>query len=243
MYKADELSPKERVMQDLQLNIAKKKKKEELTKYDTALSIISEKQARIDLYEKIDKKVKSYDIKPKISKHDSESTAILALADIHCDERVDPKTIQGLNEYNPEICSKRINTCFRNAAHMINIQRSAVAIPHLKILSLGDNLSGYIREEDYMKNSMKYDESMEFLLDHYVSGIDHLLKYSGCENMEFIGCYGNHGRLTEKVFHSSASHNSIETVFYHNLRRVYAERKKNSIYYSNWLSHRFLYLW
>ncbi len=229
MYKADELSPKERVEQDILLRRLKKSKKEEMTKYDAALDIADERQARIDLYEKLDKKVKPHAIKQKISKHDSESTALLVMADIHCDERVDPDTINGVNEYTPEICSRRMDTCFKNATHMINIQRASVSIPQMKLISLGDNISGFIRTEDYMKNSMKYDESMEFLLDHYVSGIDHLLKYSGCEGIEFIGCFGNHGRLTDKVYPSSSSHNSMETVFYHTLERVYRERKEKRI--------------
>lgn len=230
MRKEDKMKARACVVFDLEARQKAGAKKQENDKYEAALDVISEQEAELDIYKSLDKtKIKIHNIPAKKSKHDSESTALAIISDVHCDEHVDPETIGGVNEYNPEICKKRMDAFFRNTAHMINIQRSAVAIPHMKLLSLGDNMSGYLREEDYMKNSMVYRKTMKFLTENYVSGIDHLLKYSGCETFEFVGCFGNHGRLTEKVFHSSAAGNNMESIFYDNLMNIYKERNAKNI--------------
>ena len=80
------------------------------TKYKAALSQIDAERERADRFtalqgvtpQPLTKSVKE----KKRAKHDA--TAILMLSDIHCEERVDPATVNGENDYSLDVCQLRM---------------------------------------------------------------------------------------------------------------------------------------
>jgi hypothetical protein len=168
------------------------------------------------------------------------ATAILVLSDWHVEEEVDPSTVNGLNEFNLDIASKRIRKTFRHAVRLIEAERQMSNVKDLVVAILGDMISGYIHEELQETNSLSPTEASIFCQDHIVGGIDYLLKESGCKNIIVPTAYGNHARTTAKLRFSTAHKNSYEWLMYKQLERAYRNdprvtwKVENS--YHNWLT-------
>ena len=79
----------------------------------------------------------------------SEATAIVQLSDTHFGKIILPSTVNGLNEHNPEIASKRMDKLAENLLKLVRKERSDVKIDNL-VLGLGG---------DFMENSMLHDHS------------------------------------------------------------------------------------
>jgi hypothetical protein len=155
--------------------------------------------------------------KPVYARSDnaSESTALLLGSDWHCEETVDPATVNGVNEFNLDIADKRIDRFFQAGIRLINIQRAATDI-HTCVLWLGgDLLTGYIHEELVEGNSLSPTETIVWLQPRLTRGIDALRKEF--RRVLVVCSLGNHGRTTQKKRVATAYKNSFEWLMYHTL--------------------------
>lgn len=112
-----------------------------------------------------------------------EATPIALLSDIHVEEKVDPETVEGLNEYNPDIAEKRLNKYFQNLLDLINKERKDVKIKNLVLALLGDNITGYIHEELKENNYMSPTEATIFIKALIIRGIKFLSEYGNFERI------------------------------------------------------------
>src|SRR5512146_1369816 len=77
-------------------------------------SLIKEVEAR----ERIIEAFQSYTprkiepIKKTVSKGDKEGTVISLLSDIHAEHKITKSSTSGINEFNPDICSRRLSNYF-----------------------------------------------------------------------------------------------------------------------------------
>lgn len=151
----------------------------------------------------------------------SKSTAMLVLSDWHVEERVDPSTINGINEFNPTIASARIRRVFSKALELLDAFYSFTKTRELVVALLGDMITGYIHEELVQNNYMSPTEATLFAQDHIVAGLDQLLKESRSKSILVPCCHGNHGRTTPKRLVSVGHKNSYEWAMYHTLAKAY----------------------
>ena len=165
-------------------------------------------------------------IKPPLKGNDSEATAFMIASDWHIEERVDPKVINGMNEYNPDIARDRAHRFFVNGARLIEIQRNGVNIDTLVLGLMGDIINGYIHEEFIEDNFMSPTEAILMAEDFIVSGITYLLKNCNLKKIVIPCSFGNHGRTTAKSRIATGYKNSFEWLMYQHLKKYYRDEKR-----------------
>lgn len=173
-------------------------------------------------------------------KPSGKATAVLVLSDWHAEENIDPKTINGLNEFTPEICARRVRRVFEKAIEFLDFASRFSKIGELVVAVLGDLINGYIHEELEESNWMSPTEAVLFTEELLASGLALLLK-------EFKGqiivptCFGNHGRTTKRRRVSTGWKNSHEWQLYESMKRHNREPRiawKVERSYHNWLDVR-----
>lgn len=203
-------------------DIAARKSQRTKAEYDAErarlLSVIDEQNKQLEVALAISAREKPETRRIVIPKGaDGEATAVAVASDWHVEETVDPRTVNGLNEYNLDIAEKRIGNFFKNVVRLTRIQRQGVKIDRLMLVLGGDFMSGYIHDELVELNELSPTQTVLWLQDQLSSGIKMLEK----EFSEIvIPCvYGNHGRNTKKPRHATGAANSYEWMMYKTLEK------------------------
>lgn len=167
-------------------------------------------------------------IKAKMAKKKREAVLVALASDWHVEERVDPSTINGLNEYNLDIARQRAESYFRNLLWRLKYCRGKDrnSIQKIVLWLGGDMISGYIHEELQESNYLSPIEATIFCQEILCAGIDYLLE--DLEIKELIICCndGNHGRSTMRRRHSTRTKNSFEWLMYNSMAQRYAGNKR-----------------
>jgi hypothetical protein len=165
-------------------------------------------------------------IEPQSQSKEGEAVALGMLSDIHPFTRVRPETVNGKNEYNPDICSKRLTKFFKGFLRLVEIERSGQNI-HRAILHLGGDIIGnMIHDELRETNYGTPQEELLFMLENIESGIDFLLKHGKFKEIRVICSHGNHDRDTKRKQYENQAEHALTWTLYHILRRDYALRDK-----------------
>jgi len=182
---------------------------------------LEDSEARFEFFDSLDHDPPSGRItKAKWRKRDS--AVILPLTDWHVEERVEPETVDGLNEYSPEIASKRAEKMFQNGLDMIEgTIRPRATVRRLWLPLMGDFITGYIHEELEENNYLSPTEALLLAQDLISEGIQFLLNEADVEEIIVPTVIGNHGRTTKKMRHATAHKNSYEWLMYHNLAKCF----------------------
>lgn len=162
-----------------------------------------------------------YEIAPTAAnKGDTEATAIMVASDWHVEENVDPATINGMNEYSPEISERRARRFFSSGLRILNIVQKDVRVSTIILPLLGDFLTNDIHEENSENNALLPVDAVITAQSYIASGIKFLLEHTDCKIV--IPCHsGNHGRTTHKVHVASESGHSLEYFMYCNLEKFF----------------------
>lgn len=163
-------------------------------------------------------------IKPSL-KSKNEATAVICLSDLHLEENVDPRTVNGLNEFNPQIAEKRFKAVIENALKLTLSQAKDIEISQVIIWLGGDIISGYIHDELIEGNHMSPVEAILFADRLITWGLDYFLNNTKY-NILVPTSNGNHGRTTKKIHISTYAANSYEYLLYKNLEKRYQGEKR-----------------
>ncbi len=87
----------------------------------------------------------------------------LLWSDWHVDELITPETTMGLNEWNPKIAERSIETLVDNSLNLIELESKLVKLPDIVVWLGGDFISGPIHEELEITNTMEPDEAIVWL--------------------------------------------------------------------------------
>jgi hypothetical protein len=155
-----------------------------------------------------------------------EAAAFVVASDWHVEERVDPKTVQGLNEYNPEIARRRAERFFEGVAWLIREQRHTFTLNELYLAAIGDFITGYIHEELREGNFMSPTQATMFWMEIFEQGIRSVLAELDNLTIKIAFRFGNHGRTTAKTQVATAAANSYEWMAYHMLRKQLADEPR-----------------
>jgi len=155
-------------------------------------------------------------ISKRAPSEDTEAIATMIASDWHVEEIVRSETVNGLNEYNPEIAEKRAQAFFRNGLRLLDICRRDVDVTTLVLPLLGDFITNELHEDSVESNAMAPIDAMVFAQELIASGITFLLK--NFDGPIVVPCHsGNHGRVTKRVHGAMEHGHSLEYFMYRNL--------------------------
>jgi hypothetical protein len=221
-----EKSPTELIMEDMAIRRLQVEIKTLKTKYKTLLSKYEESEIRFDTLLQIKEPIQIANIEPVLSKVKyKEGIPVVLLSDWHFEETVDPQTINGLNEYNPEIAKKRWVTCIQNIIKLINKERQTSEIRQLVLWLGGDFITGYIHEELEESNAMSPTQATRFAKERIITAIQFLIQHAQLQKITVVCNFGNHGRTTKKPRVSTSYKNSYEWMMYHDIADYFSEQK------------------
>jgi hypothetical protein len=199
--------------------------REEVSKYKGALEHIQILEKELKAKRALDGTVLTYDIKAKTKGKRPESTAFAIWSDWHIEQRIEPRTVSGLNEFNPQIAKERAQRLFQKTVDFIHMFQQDTDINTLVVALLGDFINGNIHEELMETNYMLPVEAAIYAQNIIASGIEYLLEHTDVKLV--IPCHsGNHPRITRKIHHASEAGNSLEFYMYHNLKDYFRTEKR-----------------
>lgn len=152
--------------------------------------------------------------------------AVAVASDWHVEEKVDPTTIDGLNEYNPEIARVRAQKFFEGVWWLIHEQRKIIDCRELLLECIGDMITGFIHEELMVTNCMTPPEATLHFQTIFSDGIRWLLRNTDLESILIVFLPGNHGRTTKKVHANNTVKMSYEWMAYHSLAKEFRGEKR-----------------
>jgi hypothetical protein len=221
-YTREELREYKRVLKDTAGMVKEEREKKYVSSLEKELERLKKeieyKDTELDAFNALATFQPEYQIKSTKNGGKLTATAFLLLGDIHFEENVVSKTINGLNSYNLDIAEFRLNCYFNNAIRLIRITEKDVHIDKVVLCLLGDMISGNIHEELLENCSLRPIHAIERVMDIINAGI-RLLKEQ-FPHLVVACVYGNHDRITKKLHHATASGNSLEFLMYGMLKRL-----------------------
>jgi hypothetical protein len=195
-------------------------------KYREALKLVKEKDDELSAI--LDIQDALSDITPTVIRRRDdakigEATAVMIASDWHIEERVDPKTVNGLNRYTPSIAQKRIDKFFAGALSLVEMARSKSTIETCVLAVLGDLITGMIHEDLAENNYLSPTEAVLLACEMLCGGIDFLLEHGGFKRLIVPCNFGNHGRTTKKMRVATAAKQSYEWLLYKFAAKRYAK--------------------
>jgi hypothetical protein len=190
-------------------------------KYKLAIKCLEESDKREALQLSLQEERQHEQFKKLAGKPGSHSTAIAVCSDWHIEERVDGDTIDNRNHYDLTVAALRIRKLFQKFVEQIGRLQHFARMKEMVLALLGDMIAGYIHEELVESNYLSPTEATLYAQDLLCSGIDFLLKESGCSRIIIPCTHGNHGRTSPLKVISTSYKNSFEYSLYHNLARLY----------------------
>ena len=218
------LSPEQEIGLDSKLKTVAREKRDLQKKYEELLKLFEDQSGQINTIELFSKNIdliQHEKIKIVSEGKPSESTAIILCSDLHYEETVDPRTVDGLNEYNITIAKERFHKVFQNGLKLIEMCRSKSNIKKLVLWLGGDLISGYIHEELVENNAMSPIEASIDVYKLCVSAIDFLIEAGDFNEIVIVTSVGNHSRTTEKIRISTCVENNYEWLIYNFLSSHY----------------------
>lgn len=211
------LSPEQEIGLDAKLKTTVKEKRDLQNKYNELIKLFDEQKNQNSVIEQMSKNLDSIELdKINIKKETSitESTAIIMCSDLHFEETIDPRTVDGLNEYNTDIAKKRFDKLFQNVLRLIEINRHGTEIRQCVLALLGDFISGYIHEELMENNSLSPIEASIQVYKLLANAIEFLIENGKFEKIIVVTNVGNHARTTDKSRISTCVENNFEWLIY-----------------------------
>lgn len=186
--------------------------------YKNALNEVVSLKSRNKIIEEVESipvEKSIYNVKALTKKTESECIPIIVASDWHVEERVRSTTVNGLNEYSPDIAKRRIREFFITAVKLINMYRKRSTIDTVVLALLGDLITGFIHDEFRESNFMSPLNAVLFVRDEIINGISFLLKEAKLKKLIIPCSFGNHGRTSKEVRHETAADNSFEQHLYY----------------------------
>lgn len=167
---------------------------------------------------------KAWSRTPKITK--GEAVAVLLLSDLHLEEVVRPETVNGLNEFNPKIAEKRLQSVIERFLLIGEHQfRSLSKVDELLVWLGGDLISGYIHDELVEQNAMSPLRACIFAEGLLEKCLRTILERGNYQRIRIVCSDGNHDRTTHKVRAATRADNAYSMLVYEHLRGRLAECK------------------
>jgi hypothetical protein len=238
-----QLTVQESIEEDRRIKSLQDKNADYKIKYEHLLKQVDKKDRIIDLHTELSKIVSVSPIRVNKSISKSQATVLTALSDVHIEQRIDKASVNGLNEYNPDIAKIRINNYFINLVKLIKKERQDVVISNLVLSLLGDIIHGYIHEEYQQTNYMTPIQASLYAYELLLQGINYILENDDkLEHITVVCKVGNHSRTTEKSYTDAEALMSHEYGIYKHLAKHFENEKRiNFIIEESYLTYLDIY--
>lgn len=210
----------------------KSKVKDTKKKYEILLSDFEDLDKRLNDFINVFKESKPSPVKirgKRLNEH--EATALSIWSDWHCEEVVHPDTVQGLNEYGPEVARKRRDVLVENLVKLVEKERASVPINNLIIHLGGDFIGNWIHPELSETNALSPVEATIYASDLLIGAIQYVLEKGGLERVVLLCSAGNHGRITRKMQFANLTETSYETIIYDTISKAFKDDARVQIDY------------
>ncbi len=213
----------DQVRKDAETQERMRRVRHEDAKYRDALDRIHELEVQLGELRAVDAACTAAPIVPLADSKTSEATAVALASDWHVEELVDPKTVQGVNKYNPEIARERARSFFQRIVKLTEKERQDVRIDNLVLGLLGDFYSGAIHDSLPEICAMRPVEAVIYAQELISSGLQFLLNHGKFKKITVVCKVGNHSRITPKIHVASELGNSLEYGMYCSLARKFPQ--------------------
>ena len=207
---------KRTLKQDRKEVIARERKQHLESNYKEALTTISQLETEVEAIKKLKKALPIKEIKASANKGVDEATVVACLSDVHIGSVVRPEQVQGLNEYNVDIAKRRIEHFFKKVARLADKERQDVTINELVLFLGGDIIDGALHLDTIMSNDIAEPMRQAVVAQQAIESGLHFLK-DKFKRITVVAKDGNHGRVSNRIHHSSRVGNSLEFFMYYNM--------------------------
>ena len=146
-------------------------------------------------------------------------------SDWHVEERVDPETVNGRNEYNPEIATRRAQRFTDGLLWLLDGHASMASMDAVGLWLGGDFITNYIHPELEESNHLSPVDAVQFAANLIEAVIRRILKETTLR-IEVPCSYGNHDRLQVKKRIQTGAENSLAVLMYRFLRKIFRDEPR-----------------
>lgn len=147
------------------------------------------------------------------------ASAIICCNDWHAEETVEPHTVSGLNEFNLDIASSRIDRMVERAILLVENSRNLSDVDELVVWLGGDLITGMIHDDLAEMNGLSPTEAVLFIQDSAMKLLSTIAHELDPERITVVTSNGNHGRTTQKPRTSTYYRHSYEYLAYKTLEK------------------------
>ena len=148
-----------------------------------------EEDGLLEIYrENLGKEIK-FPINNKKLKLKSDKDFVLNISDVHLGEIVRSNAVNGVNEYNKEICVKRLDNLFDKVVQY----SKKMTVDVLYIMLNGDLVSGGIHQELVRNSDLNEVESIFYLQEYLIKKFSEISEFFNRIEVEVV--VGNHSRI------------------------------------------------
>ncbi len=160
---------------------------------------------------------------PKTVRKKHDATMVVLLSDIHAEERVDPDTVNGLNDYSLDVCDQRMSELMERFAVLLEHERRLAKIDRVVVWLGGDFISGHIHDDTAELAQLAPLTATRWIGARLRGFLDAVSE--NAREVIVATNSGNHGRSTEKLRIGTELEHSFEQNLY--LTMAAAESRKN----------------
>lgn len=160
------------------------------------------------------------EIRIKSKKEQRVTVPIVQLSDWHIDEVVKSKSVLGLNEYNPEVAQKRVDTLFVKMCKLIEHHQENYDITEAVIALQGDFIGGWIHDELMQTNSESPLNAIRTVRNMILSGFKYVQEHLDVDKIHVVCISGNHSRNTRKIQFANFNDVSLEYGMYKDMEEI-----------------------
>lgn len=198
-------------------------------KYREALKSIDDYREMLSIRDALRGGLDPFQIVPKEGQGTSEGTVVVLASDWHVEERVDPATVNGRNDYNLDIAHARVTRFFQSLHRLTRLLQQDIKIHTVVLALLGDFISNDIHEEFADITQAPPMHALLIAQNMIVSGINFLLDAMPDVNF-IIPCHsGNHARTTKTTRFAVENGHSLEFLMYKHLEDLYAKEPRVTV--------------
>jgi hypothetical protein len=140
------------------------------------------------------------------------ATMVVLLSDVHCEERVDPRTVNGLNDFSLDVCQARLDELQERFFRLLEHERQLADIDRVVVWLGGDFISGHIHDDTAELAQLAPLAAKRWIGGRLRTFIDAVSDTA--QSVIVATNSGNHGRSTDKLRIGTEMEHSFEQDLY-----------------------------
>jgi hypothetical protein len=129
----------------------------------------------------------------------NEGIAIVQFSDWHVGKKIERKTTNGLNEYNPDIAKERSEMVTRNMLKLVKKERQDLKIQNLVINLGGDAIENFLHEHNPQQNYFSPLEEVRYAKLLIGNALKTIAENGDFKKIVLLCNRGNHPRMTKRM--------------------------------------------